>query len=487
MLLKLFTNVGFYIPEVTAIFLMCVLLFIESTYKKEKGRTFLYVTAIIGLVATLGALLSNFKMDPTVIFSGAIVIDPFSTFIKVLMVLGTLGAIYVSHISSEIYGGLKAEFVIMAVGVLVGGMLLVSANNLLTLYLGVETLSILSYVMASMKREDSVSTEAGMKYALYGGITAGIMLFGMSHIYGIVGSIQFADIALTVSQLEGTKLWLAFGSLIFFFAGIGYKIACFPFHMWSPDVYQGSPLPVTSFFSIVPKVSGLGVLVRVSMMIFGEKNGIQGSWIFLLHVVAAMTMTVGNVSAIGQDSVKRLLAFSSIGHVGMMLLGIVVLDKTGISAILFYGVTYLFMTILGFAITSHVADKYGTDSHSGFKGIIKKHPLVGLAMIFVLFSLAGMPPFSGFVAKFNILSAVITKKYYGLAFIAAINSVISLYYYMRLVKFIVFEESEYEESISSLGFVNQGFIVAMAMPVLFLGIFWEKVMILSEGAKIFIK
>lgn len=487
MLLKLFTNVGFYIPEVTCIFLMCALLFIESTYKKEEGRTFLYVTSILGLVAALGALVPNFDIEAKTIFSGAIVIDPFSTFLKIIMVLGTLGSIYISYISKDIYSELKAEFVIMSVGVLVGGMLLVSSNNLLTLYLGIETLSILSYVMAAMKREDSVSTEAGMKYALYGGITAGVMLFGMSHIYGIVGSIQFNDIALKITQLSGANLWLVFGSLVFFFVGIGYKIACFPFHMWSPDVYQGSPLPVTSFFSIVPKIAGVGVLIRVSTLIFAEKNGLQGTWIFLIHVVAAMTMTVGNVTAIGQDSVKRMLAFSSIGHVGMMLLGIVVLDSSGVQAILFYGVVYLFMTVLAFAITSHVSDKYGTDSHSGFKGIIKKHPIVGLAMIVVLFSLAGLPPFSGFVAKFNILSAVIVKKYYGLALVAAINSVISLYYYMRLVRYIVFEESEYQENIASLSFVNQGFILVITLPVIFLGIFWEKVMLISEGAKILIK
>ncbi|MFP5458838.1 MAG: NADH-quinone oxidoreductase subunit N, partial [Bacteriovoracia bacterium] len=366
------------------------------------------------------------------------------------------------------------------------GMLLASANNMLTLYLGIETLSVLSYVMSSLKREDATSTEAGMKYALYGGLTAGVMLFGMSHIYGMLGSIQFVELVPKIATLQGADQIFLMASFLLFFAGLGYKISAFPFHMWSPDVYQGSPIPVTAFFSIVPKMAGLAVLIRVSHLFFGGDTAVAVAWVGLLHVVAALTMTVGNVTAIGQDSVKRLLAFSSIGHVGMMIMGIVVLDEVGTRAIVFYGVTYMFMTLVAFWITSVLNDAYGTDSQAVFRGLINRHPIMAIAMSIVLFSLAGMPPFSGFVAKFNILSVVIEKGYMGLAFIAAINSVIALYYYMKLVKEMVFSKAESEEKIAGFTEGVHVVVVALSIPVIFLGIFWEGLMGLSGGAKIFI-
>lgn len=487
MILKLLSNVSFYVPELICIFLMCALLFIESTYKKEKGRTFVYVSTLIGLISALVVLGSSLGNKPMTLFASAVVIDPFSTLMKILMVLGTLGAVLTSYISDDIYKSLKSEFIIMAMGTLVGGMLLASANNLLTLYLGIETLSILSYVLSSMKKDDSLSTEAGMKYVLYGGITAGVMLFGMSHIYGLVGSIQFADIAATISSATGAQAYALFASIILFFVGVGYKVACFPFHMWSPDVYQGSPIPVTSFFSIVPKFAGITALLRISMVFFGGESELHGMWILLIHIVAAMTMTVGNVTAIGQDSVKRLLAFSSIGHVGMLLLGVVTLNDDGARSIIFYSIVYLFMTVVAFLITAHLSNRFNSDSHSVFKGLIKTHPAVAICMAIVLYSLAGLPPFSGFVAKFNIISAVVAKKYYGLALVAVLNSVISLYYYMRLVKVMIFQSSETDGKVESFNFVNQLTIAVITVPVLFLGIFWGKVMAISEGAKLFIK
>jgi NADH-quinone oxidoreductase subunit N len=257
--------------------------------------------------------------------------------------------------------------------------------------------------------------------------------------------------------------------------------------MWSPDVYQGSPIPVTSFFAIVPKMAGIAAIMRVSGVFFPAEGSLTTSWIGLLHIIAAMTMTVGNVSAIGQDSVKRMLAFSSIGHAGFMLLGVVVMNKTGNSSILFYGTTYLFMTIVAFFITAMVSDHMGSDSQASFKGLIYKHPWMAIMMAIVMFSLAGMPPFSGFVAKWNILSVTIDKKYYGLAFVAAINSVIGLYYYMRIVKLMIFDTAESEEKISGFGFLNQLIVAGFTMPVIFLGVFWERLMEISHGAQIFFK
>ena len=434
MIQQLFGFLSYYIPEIICVVLMTTLLVAESTVKEEhgsRGKIIGYALAMLALC--LFFLFQNLGEAPRFIFHNAITIDPFSTLIKIIMVLGTMGAIFLSYSSKDIYTNLKSEFAIMAVGVLLGGMLLASANNMLTLYLGIETLSILSYVMASFKRDESTSTEAGMKYALYGGLSAGVALYGISHLYGILGSIQFVDMVDKLPGLEGTNLLIVLVSFMFFFVGIGYKISVFPFHMWTPDVYQGSPIPVTSFFAIVPKMAGLAALIRVSFIFFNNNSALSISWTGLMLVISAMTMTVGNVTAIGQTSVKRLLAFSSIGHVGLMILGVVVLNEQGVRAILFYGIVYMFMTLIAFYITSHLSDMYGTDSYDVFKGLIYKHPTMAIIMAAVLFSLAGMPPFSGFVAKFNIFSVVIEKKLYGIAIVAAINSVIALYYYVIIL------------------------------------------------------
>lgn len=470
------------------ILLMTTLLLAESSVKDEHGsRDKIYIYALSVLALTLIPLFQNLGKPPVIIFHSAVTIDPFSTLIKIVMVIGTMGSIFLSRSSKDIYTNLKSEFCIMAVGVLIGGMLLASANNMLTLYLGIETLSILSYVMSSLKRDEATSTEAGMKYALYGGLTAGVMLYGISHLYGILGTIQFSEMISSLGSLEGMNMVVVMIAFLLFFAGLGYKISAFPFHMWSPDVYQGSPIPVTSFFSIVPKLGGMAALIRVSMVFFNNETVMSVSWVGLMLVIAAMTMTVGNVTAIGQTSVKRLLAFSSIGHIGVMMLGVVVLNDVGVRAILFYGIVYCFMTLIAFYITSHLSDMYGTDSMDVFKGLIYKHPVMAIIMASVLFSLAGMPPFSGFIAKFNIFSVIIEKKHYGIAIVAGINSVIALYYYMKLAKTMIFGEVKSTEKVAGFTFANQAVIVALFIPVLFLGIFWENVMTMSGNATIFIK
>lgn len=488
MIQQLFGFLSYYIPEVICVVLMTTLLVAEASVKDEHGkRDKIYTYALVVLGLTLIPLFQNLGKAPVQIFFNAVTIDAFSTLIKIIMVIGTMASIFLSRSSKDIYTNLKSEFAIMAVGILIGGMLLASANNMLTMYLGIEILSILSYVMAALKRDESTSAEAGLKYVLYGGLTAGIALFGMSHIYGVLGSIQFSEIFEKVATLEGVNLLIVTLSFVFFFAGLGYKVSAFPFHMWSPDVYQGAPIPVTTFFSIVPKLAGLAALVRVCLVFFTNNASLTNSMVGLLLAVAALTMTVGNVTAIGQNSVKRMLAFSSIGHVGLMILGVVVLNEEGIRALIFYGIVYMFMTLCTFYITSHLNDMYGTDNYDVFRGLIYKHPWMAVVMVGTLLSLAGVPPFSGFVAKFNIFNIIIEKKYYGIAVVAAINSVIALYYYIRLAKVIIFGKADGNETVTGFTKVNQAVIVAFFIPVFFLGIFWEKIFALAGSAAIFIK
>ncbi len=486
--LNYLANISRYIPELVISLTMVMTMGIEATYPdNEKGRPLMYWTAIIGLVAALITLCLNLDQPGTTAFFNAVVIDPFSTFVKIIMVLGTLGAIWLSRSSRDIYHPVKPEFVMLSLGVLVGGMLLASANNMLTLYLGIETLSVLSYSLASLRKNDERSSEAGLKYSLYGGVASGLMLYGMSHMFGVLGTIQFNGVAQTLASLGQTEILVLLPAFLLFFAGIGYKIACVPFHMWSPDVYEGSPLPVTTFFSIVPKIAGIAILVRITISFFSHEGVMQYSWIGLMQVIAALTMTVGNISAINQRSVKRMLAYSSIGHAGVMILGAIVMNEIGTRAVLFYGVAYMFMTLVAFAITSFVQDKYGNDHFERFNGLIFRHPVMAVAMIIIMFSLAGIPPLSGFVAKFNILSAVVNKGFFTLAVVAMINSAISLYYYLKLVRLMVFKPQDDEAVISGFGFTNQAVIVLMAIPVVVLGVFWSKIMAVADGAKLFIQ
>lgn len=486
--LNYLANIGRYIPEIILVVLMVGLIILEVTYKEdEKDRRYIFITALIGLVATFVSLLFNLGDKPGAIFTNSIIIDDFSTVMKMIMVLGTIASVYLSRFSKDIYETLKTEFAIMAVGILIGGFLLASANNMLTLFLGIETLSILSYVMAAFKKNDERSSEAGLKYALYGGISSGVMLFGMSHIFGVIGSIQFTGISAMIPTLTTGQIAILLPSFVLFFAGIGYKIASVPFHMWSPDVYEGSPTPVTTFFAIVPKLAGIAALVRITSIFFTVESPLKIGWVGLILAISALTMTVGNVTAIGQKSVKRMLAYSSISHAGIMMSALVLIGDIGIRSVVFYAITYLFMTLVAFYITSIVQDKYGNDHFDRFSGLIYRYPVMAVMMTIVMFSLTGLPPLAGFVAKYNILSSLVNSKFYSLAIILALNSVVSAYYYLKIVRLMTLKQPESDESIEGFGFLNQLIIVAMTAPVLVLGIFWDSVMQLAVSAKLFIQ
>lgn len=489
MYLKYLANIAYYIPEMVAVLSMVALILVEVTYgSRDKGsqKGYIFWTSLLGLGSVFVLLVLALGDKPTTAFTNAVTIDKFSTFMKITMVLGTLGAIYLAKSSLDIYENLKSEFAILAVGTMIGGMILASANNMLMLYLGIETLSILSYAMAALKRRDAKSSEAGLKYTLYGGVSAGVMLFGMSHIFGVLGTIDFTGIATSLKGLDEGQLMILVPSFLLFFVGLGYKVAAVPFHMWSPDVYEGSPLPVTTFFAIVPKLAGIAAIARVTAAFNVDGSVLSTTWIGLLSIAAALTMTVGNVAAIGQKSIKRMLAYSSISHAGVLMLGALVVTEIGTRSLVFYGVTYLFMTLSAFFIVGAVADKYGNDHFERFNGLMSKHPIMSIAMIITMLSLAGLPPLSGFVAKFHVLNAVVAKKYYALAIVFALNSVVSLYYYMKIIRLMVFEKAESEEEIPGFNFMGQAVICAVTLPVLFLGIYWETIMKWADGAKLYI-
>lgn len=474
MLILLLTNLSYYLPELFVIISMTLMLMIETTYKKsEKGRIFLYIVGSIGLLTSLFLVLGNLDEPAKILFHQAVVLDNFSSLAKALLIIGTLGIVYIGYNSNDINDNLKSEFFILTTGVLIGSMLVVGAMNLLSLYVGIEILSILSYVLASLKKNDTNSQEAGLKYSLYGALSAAVMLFGMGHLYGITGSLNFVDIAHSFATLTPEKIQAIKICLILIFVGIGFKISAFPFHMWSPDVYQGAPTPVTAFFSIVPKLAVIAALCRITSLILDSNAEMFSWWSTMIQIVAVLTMTVGNLTALGQSSVKRLLAFSSMGHVGFILMGISVSSGVGTKASLFYMCIYLFMTLVAFAVVDHIVKIYGSDESSFFKGLVSKNPLAAILMTVTLFSLAGFPPLGGFIAKFSILNLIIAEKNYLLAVVAALNSIIALFYYLRLAKIMIVDTAQDLPTGQKISFLNHLYLCVMTAPIIFFGLFWN--------------
>lgn len=474
MLISLLTNLSYYLPELFVIISMTLMLMIETTYKKsETGRVFLYVIGTVGLITSLFLVIGNLDESAKILFHQAVVLDNFSNIAKILLIIGTLGVVYIGYNSKDIPENSRSEFFILVTGVLVGAMLVTGAMNLLSLYIGIEILSILSYVLASLKKHDTASQESGLKYSLYGALSAAVMLFGMGHLYGVTGTLNFVEIATVFSTLTPEKLQAVKICLVLIFVGIGFKVSAFPFHMWSPDVYQGSPTPVTAFFSIVPKLAVIAALCRITGLILDTSSALFSWWSILLQVVAVFTMTVGNLTALGQSSVKRLLAFSSMGHVGFILMGLTVTSGVGLKASLFYMFVYLFMTLVAFAVVDHVVKIYGSDESSFFKGMVSKNPLAAILMTVTLFSLAGFPPLGGFVAKFSILNLIIAEKNYLLALIAAINAVIALFYYLRIAKIMIVDSALDASDGQKVTFVRHVYLCLMTLPIIAAGIYWN--------------
>jgi NADH-quinone oxidoreductase subunit N len=443
----------------------------------------LYFFSFAGLGLCLLALGFNSDLPTSVVFNQTFVADKFAIIAKALLILATMGVLYIGTFSSEIYKEFKAEFFILTLSILLGAMVVASAKNLLLIYIGIEVISILSYALTAIKKKDLLSLEAGFKYGLYGGISSAVMLMGMSLFYGIFGSLDLATIA---TMQTTVPTWMLMVVLTLIFSGIAFKLGAFPFHMWSPDVYQGAPTPVTALFSLLPKIAAFVVLTRFTFAFQQVGHSLFSSWENILIVTSIITMTIGNVSAIGQDSVKRMLAFSSIGHVGLILLTIVYLGPISMGALLFYLLVYIFMTIVAFAIISEISNKFGSDSQFFFKGLIRRHPFMGVSLSIVLFSLAGIPPFAGFIAKFSILSYVISQKNYAVALIVALNSIIAIAYYLRLVKVVIVDAPENKETIEGMHFLRQLSIGLMVLPIIILGIFWNGLIHLAS-IKDFIK
>jgi NADH-quinone oxidoreductase subunit N len=390
----------------------------------------------IALLAVVGAMLIFMTGDGQA-FGGAFVSDTFARFMKILALIGSITAMVMSRGQAKALELDKFEFPVLLVLATLGMMVLISANDLLAFYLGLELMSLALYVVAAFSRDNLRSTEAGLKYFVLGALSSGMMLYGMSLVYGFTGNTGFDEIA-TVLSSEERGLGLIFG-MVFILAGACFKISAVPFHMWTPDVYEGAPTPVTAFFASAPKIAAMAILVRVVSEAFLP---ILADWRQIIVFVAIASMLLGSFAAIGQKNIKRLMAYSSIGHMGYALVGLSAGTETGVSGVVLYMTIYMVMTLGTFACIMAMRREDGTyvETVEDLAGLSSTKPFMALVLTALMFSMAGIPPLAGFFAKYFVFVAAIEAKLYALAIIGVLSSVVGAYYYLRIVKLMWFDE-----------------------------------------------
>jgi NADH-quinone oxidoreductase subunit N len=371
-------------------------------------------------------------------FDGLYIADGFSTFLKAVMYAGAAIAALLAVPYLKRTRTAKFEYPVLLMLATLGMSMMVSANDLLALYLGLELLSLASYVLAAFHRNEARSSEAGLKYFVLGALASGILLYGVSLIYGFGGTTNFAALGAGLRGGEEIQIGVLFG-LVFVLAGLAFKVSAVPFHMWTPDVYEGAPTPVAAFFGSAPKVAAMGLLVRVTMEAFG---GIAAEWRQIVEFMAIASMILGAIGAIGQKNVKRLLAYSSINNVGFALVGLAAANETGIAAVLFYMAVYVAMTLGSFLVVLQMQDASGrpVEAIDALAGLSRTRPALAFATAIFMFSLAGIPPMLGFWPKLSVFNAAIEAEMYVLAVIAVVTSVVGAYYYLRIIKVVYFDE-----------------------------------------------
>jgi NADH-quinone oxidoreductase subunit N len=427
-------------PAAPEIFLaiLSMLLLIFGVFRGDKSARTVSWLAVLALIVC-GIILTSVQDGRMVTFGGQFVVDDFAHFMKWLVLIGSALAIVMAIRFNEQAGIAKFEFPVLIVFASIGMLMMVSANDLISLYIGLELQSLSLYVVASFRRDSRRSSEAGLKYFVLGALSSGMLLYGASLIYGFAGTTSFDGLATLFKGLggEGPSVGLVVG-LVFVISGLAFKVSAVPFHMWVPDVYQGAPTPVTAFFAVAPKIAAIALFVRVLMGPFGV---MIGDWQQVVIVLSIASMALGAFAAIRQTNIKRLMAYSSIGHVGYALIGLAAGTEAGVRGVLVYMAIYLVMNvgtfccILAMRRTGRMVE--GIDD---LAGLARTHPLVAMAMAAMMFSMAGIPPLAGFFGKFYIFVAAIDAGLITLAVIGVLTSVVGAFYYLRIIKIMYFEE-----------------------------------------------
>src|SRR6266849_4084771 len=420
------------LPEIVLAIGAMVLLMVGA-FRGEQTAKVIEGAAILLLVLT-GLIVVLLPAGKLVTFGGSFIVDGFARFLKLLALAGSAAAILMSSNYLALEKRETFEYSILILLSTTGMLMLISAADLIALYLGLELMSLALYVVAAINRDSVRSTEAGLKYFVLGALSSGMLLYGASLVYGFTGTVSFAGIAKAADQ---ASIGLVFG-LVFLFAGFCFKVSAVPFHMWTPDVYEGAPTPITAFFAAAPKVAAIAMFVRPTISAF---PGIIGQWQQIVVFVSIASMTLGAFAAIGQRNFKRLMAYSSIGHMGFALIGLAAGTEEGVRGVIIYMAIYLAMTLGTFACILAMRYKDGSvEDLADLSGLARTHPGMALFLALLLFSLAGVPPLAGFFAKFYVFLAAIKAGLYGLAVIGVLASVVGAYYYLMIVKTMYFDE-----------------------------------------------
>ena len=414
-----------------------VLILVGVIVNKERSTLVSWLAIILMIAA--GVLVVTVPADG-VIFNGLFIADSFARYMKVLVLGGAALALILSLSNAEEHGVHKYEYAILAVLATLGMMVMVSANDLMSLYVGLELQSLSLYVMAAIKRDDSRATEAGLKYFVLGALSSGMLLYGASLIYGFTGHTNLSEIFIAITN-EGRSIGLIFG-LVFLMTGVAFKISAVPFHMWTPDVYEGAPTPVTAFFAMAPKVAAMSLMIRLVVDTFAP---VTSDWQQIVIFLSIASMVLAAFAAIGQRSIKRLIAYSSIGHVGFALVGLSSGTQVGVEGVAVYMAIYVGMSVALFAcILALRTEKGYVETIDDFAGVSKQRPFVAAIMAIVMFSLIGLPPLAGFFAKWQVFLAAIEANLFILAVIGMLASAISAFYYLRVIKVMYFDEPKEE-------------------------------------------
>ncbi len=465
-------------PETALIVSFCVVLLVDLVLRR-KSQAGAYA-ALLGLGVTGYFVLDQSGVAPATLFSNMVAVDPFAVFFKALTLVTTALIVVFSLHSHELRDAKRymGEYYALLLSLTLGMFLMSSATNLIMMYLAVELTSLSSYLLSSFTKEARDSSEASLKYVIFGAVASGMMLYGMSLLYGLTGSLDLYGINRVLASGTANGPMLAIAGVLMV-VGFGYKISAVPFHFWTPDVYEGAPLPVTAILSVASKAAGFALMMRFFKVAFVDGTAAAGwatvhgfEWNHVLAILSVLSMTIGNLIALWQTNLKRLLAYSSIAHAGYMLLGVVVLSNEGFAAVLLYLVIYLFMNLGAFYAVMLVANATGSEHIDDYRGLGSRAPLIGVAMTILLLSLTGIPPTAGFVGKLYLFSALMNAKWFWLAIVAAINSVISLYYYVNVLRSMFLQEPLGDATPISFSPAQIVILLLFVVPTLLFGVYF---------------
>lgn len=439
-------NLTAVLPEIFLLSAACIILILDA-FLRQRYRMVTYVLSLVSLVGTLAFVVAGYSTEHSVLFENAFVKDPMADVLKVAILVVAFIAFVYSKDYLRQNGLFKGEFYVLGQFSVLGMMVMVSANSFLTVYLGLELLSLTLYALVAFDRKSKLGSEAAMKYFVLGALASGLLLYGISMIYGATGAFDFPGISAAIAGGATNQMVMMFG-LVFVIIGIGFKFGAVPFHMWIPDVYHGAPLAVTVFLGSVPKIAAFAMAMRVLVDGMGALNLGWEGWQGMLILFAIASMAVGNIVAIAQDNIKRMFGYSTISHVGFIFLGLLAGTNEGYTAAMFYAIVYAITAAGGFGVLILMSRKgFEAENIHDLKGLNERSPWLAFMMMLLLFSMAGVPPTVGFFAKLFVLDAVISIDLTWLALVAVFFSIIGAYYYIRVVKVIYFDKPITEEPI----------------------------------------